>query len=85
MNETELMKISQCNICTLSSHMKHCQECNFKMGLDYWTCRCANDSIRHKSELFCIRCDTDRPPKFKAFPVSKEMLKTELWLNTLYD
>lgn len=62
----ESWHIAQCHICTIAPALRVCNVCPFKAGLEYWNCDCKDDSIRHKSEMFCVRCDTDCPPQIKA-------------------
>ena len=83
-NSTHEMYIAQCNICTLAPAMRVCKVCPFKAGREYWLCNCTSDRVRHKSELFCVRCDTDSPSHLKPV-LSKEQLERQRWLYELFE
>ena len=48
----ESMFISQCNICSIAPAMRHCNECRFKAGLEYWMCKCDNEYLNTKVNCF---------------------------------
>lgn len=78
------MFIAQCHICQLASNMRHCNECKFNIGLEYWLCDCdillkPRDTMRHKSEMFCTHCDAERPKdKFRLPAMSNDEILKQL-------